>query len=500
MITKVNLTGLKVGLLILNSPSLKAAETTKLKIALMSIKKDIARTSNRLIFNIQGIYMKDLRCFIENATLASPATQHVSEIYEISEEGKTYAKSRERMVVKGDDRNIVHSFHVDSKNKMTEGDAKTIINVVGSFVAYLETLTIVNKQSFLIPTFVTTYNNANSVPITDFTYNNIITINGVKYPDYISFKTKDISCAVWLSDNTFKLFYPLYDMDVVTPFPEFDKAITNSNLMVQHLNKYDQNKFSIRQDEVKNGIPSTFSPAVNIPYVPKRGLNPIPCWFGFNIYGAAGNYEYLMREALYDYLKKLGLTDEFIEEHFPSIFEVNEFFMVPEWTDYALPSKVGQGSINSQINLAYTAPFKMNKFVPAYSNSDTFMKQNTYNVPLSFNNIMCRVLNGKYTEFDKRDFKKYYSDLITVPTTSSDFGRMSMRTQHFAVMISYMVDIADASTQTEVFNKLMAKNYMVNNKIVKFTLAVRRGVTYISTLYDEHRYYMVPRYEFERIN
>ena len=443
--------------------------------------------------------MKDLRCFIENASLASPSTQHVSEIYEISEEGKTYAKSRERMVVKGDDRNIVHSFHVDDKNKMTEDDARNIIKVVGSFIAYLETVTIVNKPN-VIATFVRTYNNTNPVKITDFTYNNIIILNGVKYPDYVSFKTKDISCSVWLSDNTFKLFYPLYDIDVVTPFAEFDKVITNSNLMVQHLNAYDQNKFSIRQDEAKKGIPSTFSPALNIPYVPKKGLAPIDCWFGFNIYGAAGNYEYLMREALYEYLKKLGLSDEFIEEHFPSLFEVNEFFMVPEWTDYALPARVGQGSINSQINLAYTAPFKMNKFVPAYDNSDEYMKQNTYNVPLTFNNILCRVLNGKYTEVDKKDFKQYYKDLITVPTTSSDFGRMSMRTQHFAVMISYMIDISDAVNQTEVFNKLMAKSYMVDNQVVRFTIAVRRGVTYVSALYGDHRYYMVPRYEFERIN
>lgn len=442
--------------------------------------------------------MKEFRCFIENATLASPDTHHTPVIYEISEEGKTYAKRRERKSIKGDDKNLIQSFHTTEENRLTEEYAVMMVKVVEAFNGYVETMIIENKPAIMAG-FVKFFNHSNKEHLSDFSYNIIIKVGDKKYPDYLSFKIEDIKCSVWLSDRTFKLFYPLYDIDVVTPFEEFDTIVKKPSEMLAALGKFDLNKFARRQDEVKDGYPSTFSRVLNIPYRPRKDLKTVDCWFGFNIYGAAGDYEHLMREKLYDYLKDLGLSDEWIEDHFPSIFEVNEFFIVPEWTDYALPNRNNQGSINSQVNKAYSAPFNMPKYVKAYDGKDNFMRANTYNVPIAYNNLMCRVLNGVYTQEEVQDFKKYYGDLITVSSTSPDFARMSTKTQRFLIVLNHMINVSDAIDQTELFNKLMSDSYLLDNKLIKFAIAVRRGVTYISTYYDQHRYFMVPRYEFERI-
>lgn len=443
--------------------------------------------------------MKTIRCFIENASLASPDNRHVSPIYELSEEGLTFAKHKERKTVKGDDRNLLHSFHVTDENRLTEEETKTIIHVVEAFNAFLTSITVENKN-IIISSFVKFYNNSYNKPVSDFSYNVLRNIDKVNYPDYLTFKIDGLSCSVWLSDSSFKFFYPLYDIDVVTPFHDFDDIVRNAPKMVEALNKFDYNLFSRRIDEKKGGFPSTYTVQLNIPYHPRKDLTGIPCWFAFNIYGEQGNYEYLMREKLYDYLKDLGLSDEFIEEHFPDIFKVNEFFVIPEWEDYALPNRVGQGSINSQVNKAFTAPFRIPWFVKTYKDSDAFMKANTYNVPVAYNNLLCRVLNGKWSNSEVADFKEYYHDLITVNSTNPDFARMSLRTQHFLNMLSYYIAISDADTETQLFNNIVRfKESNAENGKFNFNINRRAGITYISIHYDVHRYYLIPRYEYNRI-
>lgn len=440
--------------------------------------------------------MKEIRCFIENASLATPNSRTVSPVYELSEEGKTFAKRKERRTIKNDDRNLVHSFHVTDETELTAEETALIVKVVESFNTYLTSITVENKP-IIVTKFTDFYNNSFDEHIQDFYYNELKNVNKKFYPDYLTFVIADMSCSVWLADESFKLFYPLYDIDVVTPFDKFDKVVRNAPEMIEELNKFNLNLFGQRIDMIKGGYPSTYTQILNVPYRPRKDAKEIDCWFGFNIYGAAGNYEYLMRDELYKYLKDLGLSDEFIEEHFPSIFRVNEFFMVPEWNDYALPFRVGQGSINSQVNLAFTSPFRIPWYVKAYEDSDTYLKKNTYNVPLPYNNILCRVVNGKWSLDDVKDFKVYHKDLITVNSTNPDFARMSERTQRFVNMTSYLISTADAKSQTELFNKIMNNNSI--NDDYKFTITRRMEITYVTIQFKDHRYYMIPRYEFDRI-
>lgn len=440
--------------------------------------------------------MKEIRCFIENASLATPNTRHTSPIYELSEEGKTFAKRKERRTLRGDDKNLLHSFHVTDENELNPEETRLIIQVVETFNTYLETISLENKP-VIVTKFAAFYNNSFENHISNFNYNQLINVNKKLYPDFLTFKVEDLNCSVWLSDKSFKLFYPLYDIDVVTPFEEFDRIVRNAPEMIEALNKFDLNLFGMRIDEIKGGFPSTYTQMLNVPYRPRKGAQEMDCWFGFNIYGEAGNYEYLMRDELYKHLKGLGLDDDFIEEHFPSIFKVNEFFMVPEWNDYALPFRVGQGSINSQVNKAFDSPFRMNWYVKAYEDSNEYMLRNTYNVPLPYNNILCRVLNGKYSLNEIKDFKEFHKDLITVNSTNPDFARMSERTQRFVVMTSFMIACADAHNETELFNNLMTNN--AANRDHRFTMNRRMEITYISIQFDKHRYYMIPRYEFDRL-
>ncbi len=83
--------------------------------------------------------------------------------------------------------------------------------------------------------------------------------------------------------------------------------------------------------------------------------------------------------------------------------------------------------------------------------------------------------------------------LFPASSLSQDFGRMSSRTQRFIILLENLLDIADSNNQTELFNKV------VQNDSYLFTIIDRGGVTYVSVFFEEHQYYVIPKFEFLRL-
>lgn len=434
--------------------------------------------------------MKEIRCFLINSSYIIPSNRDVAPVFELSSEGYTFAKNRQEVWLEDKERSLLN-FHYTKETELTVEEATSIFSIVETFIKDISTK-VIDKKSEVITNFIRIYNEVNTNKISKFDYNTIIEYREGKYPDFVTFETEELACSVWLADQSFKVFYPLYDIDIVTPFARFDDVLNNVDEMVYELEQFDLSVFAERIDQTKEGYPSTYSKVLNIPYYPTKNGTPIPCNFGFNIYGRQGNYDHLIRDELYDYLnKEKGQSPEWIEEHFPDIFKVNEFFIVPMWDRFAIPFKVGQGSVNSQVIETFPDEWNVPKFVKTYDDKELELKQNTYNVPFNHSHLLGHVINGRYSKEDIRKFTDYYSDYICVPTPHPDFSRMKERTQRFITMMEYMLEIADSTTETEVFSKIM------NVKEHTFSLSKRSGVNFISVLYREHRYYVVPRYEYD---
>jgi hypothetical protein len=213
------------------------------------------------------------------------------------------------------------------------------------------------------------------------------------------------------------------------------------------------------------------------------------CYFAFNQYGAQGNYDYVLKLYLYQQLLALGLTPIQIESLFPSILQINEFFIVPRWESVAIPSRIGQNGIRSQVSKAHSDVFDGGKYIKVYTDLN-YLRDNTYNVPSDYNNILLRISNGMYTELAVRDFALQFSDLITVTSTHPDFARMSTQTQHFVTLLENLLFVADSSSQTEMLFKI------VDNENYRFQMVSRQGIWYLSFFFGAHQYYVIPRYEY----
>lgn len=433
---------------------------------------------------------KEIKAFITRDDFVNNTPGNVSPIFELSEISLTYSKNKQQYYYSADSKYSLYVFKLLNDTSLLQTEVDSVIKVATEFTTFLTSTQLTIKQQ-LIASFISNYNLVNTTaPVTDLNYNTTIDYQNVRSCDYITFIVSGVNASIWLSDETFKSFYPDYEISPVLPFSNFSSIINSPTAFITALDSFNPIEFNNSIELNKNQFPTTFTKMINIPYrVPNTSIDK-NCYFAFNIYGKQGNYDYVLKLELYNYLVSvLGLDGPTIELLFPTILNINEFFVTPQWSRIALSSQVGQNGINSQLQLAYSEPFTLNNFIKVYNNIN-YLRDNTYSVPYDYNNLMLYITNGYYTEAPIKDFKQYYGDIITVTSIHPDFARMSAKTQRFITLISNMLQICDSSNSTEFFNKL------IQNQDYVFTIINRGGVTYLSIFYDKHQYYVIPRYAY----
>ena len=418
----------------------------------------------------------------------------VRPLYELSTVGLTYSKEKQQYYSEDTPEYSLYVFKEIDQTGLAQPEVNAILSVVRHFTDFASANTYMDKAS-LVVAFTTQYGVLYpDAPVSDVSITSLITTGNLVGPDYISFQVKGILCSVWLNDLSFRSFYPDYQIDIVFPFVDFDSLIQNGPAVIQALNNFTLVEFNGRIEQGKGVYPTTHTKILNIPYRLPNSTTTRDCHFAFNQYGGQGNYDYVLKLALFQYLIDLGLTSQYIESIFPSILKINEFFVTPRWDRMAIPTHVGEYGIRSQVSLAFNEVFDLSKYIKVYSDLD-YLKANSYNVPHDYNNILLTVSNGYYTEESVRSFKEQYPDLITVSSLHPDFARMRPKTMTFMVMLERMLRIADSGTTVEMFSKMMEQTEYA------FNLINRQDVWYLSVFYAGHQYYVIPRYEYmARVN
>ncbi len=436
---------------------------------------------------------KEIKAFVTSDIFVDNTVNVISPLYEISDIALTYSKNKQQYFSTVNPLYSLYLFKAIELSSLTQDEVNDILNVITTLSSFLTTTQLTSKQQILI-SFTNDYNLMNPTsPVSNLVYNNTVDVNLTRSVDYLSFSVKSINCEIWLSDSIFRTFYPHYDVSIILPFENFPAIVNNAGNFITALDGFDLLAFNERIETNKDVSPTTYTKMLNIPYrVPNTSIYK-NCYFAFNIYGLQGNYDYILKLELYQYLTTtLAMPGSVVEELFPSILNINEFFITPRWDKIAIPSQVGQASIASQIASAFSEEFDADKFVQVYNNT-TYLRNNTYAVPFDYNNILLHITNGFYSEDGFKDFKQYFGDFITVTSTHPDFARMSPRTQHLVSLLESMLVVSNCNNSTELFNNL------IGNTSYRFTIINRGGVNYISFFLEKHQIYVLPKYEFLRL-
>jgi hypothetical protein len=448
-----------------------------------------------ITLEIMGFITKD--DYIDNAQ------NTVNTVFELSDKSLTYSKQRKTYYWSNDSTYSLHVFYAKSIDPNTLATSDVVPNQQQAnyaFESLVKFIQIANTYYYLpkadiIQRAITNINNNNTAfTVTSLTYTDLQTVNNQHIPNKLIIEINNTYLyTIWCSDFIFQNDYPHYEVSIVTVDDTFAANINNPTYIINLLNSFNLVDFNNRIEENKGEHPTTYTRILNIPYkVPNTNIYK-DCYFGFNIYGKDGDYLDVLKNELLAYLvANSHLTESQVIALFPSIAEVNEFFIVPRWDRVAIPSQIGQDAIYSHVVPTFINTIDLTKFIKVYSSSH--FSANSYNVPMTYNNLLCVIVNGQFTEPQYKDFLNYYSDILTISTTSQDFGRMQTKTQHFINLCGYLLTLADKNDIVSVYNEVTFLNSTQNQ--YTFKVRSRNNISYIACRYDKHTYYCLPRFEF----
>lgn len=433
---------------------------------------------------------RQIKGFITCDSFTDNALDTVAPLYELSDIALSYSTTKQQYYSTVDPTYSLYVFKQIQTDGLSPNEVNTIVKVVKDFVAFATQNSHLVPKPQLVINFTNNFNVINQNPqLTNLTCSSFIEHAGVVGTDYLHFTVVGVECSIWLNDLSFRGFYPDYEIGIVLPFPDFEAKVRIGAEMITAILAFNLVAFSRRIEDAKGNKPTTHTRIMNIPYRLPNSTVKRDCFFGFIQYGSQGDFDYVLKMKLYEYLLSLGLTSDYIESIFPSILEINEFFITPRWDRTAIPTRVGLNGISSQVSKAFSETFDLAKFIKIYPDQE-YLRLGSYNVPYDYNNVLLTISNGYYTELPVRDFKEVYSDLISVTSTHPDYARMSTKSQRFVTLLENMLVISDSETTNHMFAKMM------DNENYKFTLVNRQDVWYLTFFFDGHQYYMLPRYEY----
>ncbi len=413
----------------------------------------------------------------------------IAPLYEISAQGLTYAKEKQQYFSTSDPRYSLYVFYSEQDTLLEQAQINAAIEVVTLLVNHFSANRTAPKHTAIV-TFMNHYNLTHADSrVSDLVVSGLIDTGDTVAPDYVTFKVMGVEFSLWLSDSAFRGFYPHYEIDIVLPFVDFAGIVRNGAAMIEAASEFNLVEFNKRIEDSKQNRPTTYTAILNIPYRLPNSTVTRDMYFAFNQYGSQGNYDYVLKLKLYEYLLSLGLESGYIESIFPTILQINEFFITPRWASQAIPSRVGQNAVMSQISKAYDTQFDLDRFIKVYSDV-AFLRNHSYNVPYDYNNLLLTVTDGLHTDPAVQDFRQVYGDLITVTSQHPDFSRMSRKTMRLVTVLENMLSICDVDSSSALFTRMM------DNENYDFNILTRQGVSYLSVQFEGHQLYMIPKFEY----
>lgn len=432
---------------------------------------------------------QDIIGFLTRDDFVNNNQNAVSDVLEISSIGLSYARDKKTWAKVGEYKTEFILFREKTANYVTNARADAILEIGKGFVDFMSAQRNLSTPE-IVANYVSAFNLSHTYKITNLhllTFKERPIINDIKA---LEFRTDNgLDVYLFLADKFFTTLYPYYEVITTYPVENFYSIVTNEQQFINAMAEFSIEEFNKRMDDSKGKYPVTSYRVINIPYRKSDG-SFMPCYFGFVVYGNVGEFEDVLLLHLYDEMIRNGLSDSFIRQRFPGIFEINEYFVIPWYDKIAMEANDFQTRIYSQVTKTYGENITIAKYLPTY-NTIEHIKNRTYNVPTEYNNLLLRIVDGFYSKRDQRYFPTVYPDLVTISTTDMDFYRMSLKTRTMAETLLKALYIADSADDNELILKLTSSIYTQGYRYRK-----RDDYYYIAFRYNNALFHVLPRHQY----
>lgn len=439
-----------------------------------------------------------LKGFINNEAFLDATPGAVSKIGELSTLSSTYSinKAEYFQGSTAADLTFISFTSNDSSvgNVQVPQDIATQVLQIAAWV-FAQTQAVPNPGQIAQATILSGLLNQFQTSAQNFTAGNMVTDGTYWVPEWIQWEnTTDPAYGsiasgntniikIWFVDSSFSTEYDGYQIVVIPPMAVLDNFFTPSANVAALLAAQNYVTTMNLVQAAKNGNPETILLGETYEYVdPGNPNNLLPTNWTLLIYGPAGNNVDAIQNALINYiLANSTHTQAQWTQILPSLFKQTEFILIPMFDQLAVPNRNQQTGIYSPQANNSRALSMMASVAQSYPAAH--IASNTVTMTYPYNNvalISCGSPNNSGNNFQLEDL---FLDLLSVPSTSIDFSRMSQATQNFSLLLNKMLIAAETLTQ-------------YGNVPVGMSTLVRDGIFFLVATYQNVNYLMVCKSNF----
>jgi hypothetical protein len=408
----------------------------------------------------------------------------ISLIGELSTVSRTYSKEKGEYThtdVSG--YNLVTFRAVDNAGgapiEVAPSQVKEILQVVKECVNY----TANHIRPYDPVDFRNEVANAFYQQISSFSMGALVDNGTIALPEWVSWISTGhdgSEIKVWLADQAFQNQYDEYSITVVPPLEPIDQFFGSYPVVSNLLSSMDLEVFGDRIQDAKDGNPETVIRILKFDFYNRVNINQkTPSDWAVLIYGKTGDNIDAIKDALVEYiLENSTHPQNEWEEIFPDIFKRTEFYMLPRWDFISIPNLTVLSSLYSSIldpkEVITFAKTAISQF-PA-----NFVENNIATIPYDYKAVSFVTVAGIGNTDGNKKIKEIFPDYIPVPSTSTDFSRMSIKTRNWILMLENLLLAAETATEFSAIPGSLRRQK-------------KAGILYISKMYEGVNYLVAAR-------
>lgn len=283
-----------------------------------------------------------------------------------------------------------------------------------------------------------------------------IQANGNWYPSSVSIapigRESDDNWTIWFADSAFSNEFDLSLLYVIPPIENLDQFFNTAPTVKALVEAVTRTEIMDHVNVVRDEDPYTILRMDAFDWVDPNDVNvKVNTYWNVIIYGRAGDNLDRVKQAIIDYvLTHSSYPVEDWAEIFPDIFRSTELILAPSFFVRGVPDQQFERGVYSAISSFQDSLALMKLVAKGTSYNDTHITNNLTNIPSLFRSTSISLVPGPENRIGYQNFRDIYWDYINVPTTHVDFVRMRETTRSFVMLLTDMLEKAEALTPSTV--------------------------------------------------
>lgn len=425
--------------------------------------------------------MYQLQGFFNYSPLIDNRKDQVAMFGEVSSDSLTFAKDKLYHTNEVAPQTQLVVFSTQNEDGYTEVPAplaKTVLQAGQYLLERALAGTLSSDASLFLASFRAEFNNV----LSEIDSGEILSDGDHTLPEWVSFRVVDHpennKVTVWLADDSFRMQYMGYHIDVIPPIVPVDDFMKDPLEVRRMLDAYN---FVEKMDDAqakRGDYPYTQLIVREYDYVnPVDKSFKVPSIWLVIIYGRAGVNPDVIKEAIIEHVLDNSEypRDDWVDI-LPDLFLRTEFVMTPFWTTYAVPNRELQAGLYSPTVHPASAVALLKQTTVGDKYTDAWIEQHYEVSNLLYKSLAFGVVGHPENRDGITSFYDQFKEYIIVTNDSADFNRMPVSVQEFYVKLGELTRVAE---ELDGFETLPVGVFRLTRDAIEYVAFVHENIAYL---------------------